>query len=455
MDAEAERRSLRSCAAALRALSSVLIALALAGASGCGDAADDGIGGRRSDAAVDGGLDGGSLDPPVTATDPCAQAGYFFDGVSDCDEVRCPELSCDCPIESSTAAMPETTEVTLHGCVAARGCLSRADCARICDPARALTRQACEARIAAAGALACDADTDCGGGECRSESVGALCIAALGCSEDGHCSAGAKCLFDPATLDEDTGYPGSLGRCSDGAGDSLCYAPEDCDYDSCEGQRCTSGLDSDRCRFNSHCASGFCRTVEGNTSSGYCVSGERGGACSDASDCGEGLHCTSGTCYGGDPGQICDTGDQCDSGVCVSNRCQSRKSGAYCAADSDCDDGFCVGSVCSSGTLFAPCTDGGDCNSGLSCAAGLCSDGSRGMPCYVAADCTVLTCANYVCSDGSNGSYCQQDVECASGRCAYPGGASPGECTSGAPNAFCLAPADCVSNDCSVTNVCN
>jgi hypothetical protein len=70
MEAGAERRAFRSRAAALRAASSILAALALAGTSGCGDAADDGLGGRRSDAAEDGGLDVGSLKPPVKATDP-------------------------------------------------------------------------------------------------------------------------------------------------------------------------------------------------------------------------------------------------------------------------------------------------------------------------------------------------------------------------------------------------
>jgi hypothetical protein len=67
----------------------------------------------------------------------------------------------------------------------------------------------------------------------------------------------------------------------------------------------------------------------------------------------------------------------------------------------------------------------------------------------------VLTCVGNICSDGSNGSNCNQDVDCTSARCAYPGGASRGECTSGAPGAFCLAPDDCVSNNCSVTRVCN
>lgn len=451
MFAIARQPRLRTAGTGSRA---VALSLSVLFVAGCGDSASD-TGTPATDAEVRSAVDAGDRAPTSAPSDPCAQAGYYFDGSSDCDEVRCPTLRCECPVESAVDAPPTTTSVELTACTPQRGCLSRADCARVCSPTLALAREACEQRIEAAGAFECSGDAECRGGECRRESVGSLCIETLGCGEDGHCPKGSRCLFQPSSLDEATGAPTAPGDCSDGAGGSHCYADSDCDYGHCNSQVCSGGLVGDSCSFDSHCASGFCRTVESSVTSGSCVSGEAAGACVDASDCREGLHCTGGRCFTGAAGQPCEDDAQCDSRVCMAGACQSRQSGAYCETDGDCDDGFCVSSVCASGSKWAPCSDGGDCDSGLMCTRNVCSDGALGMPCIEDAECSVLACVNGRCSDGSDGSPCDAPDECTSGRCADPAGAGRGECTSGAAGAFCHWNDNCLSNSCGAGNRCD
>src|SRR5687768_5836852 len=123
-----------------RAWMFVSLVLLLGAAPGCGDdGGGSGDGGSfTGDASADGGDDDRDSDffPVVVPTDPCAVAGYVFDGESACDVVRCPELACEC--ESTFAAEPgEPTPapevITLSACVSGKGCLSLADCKRVCD----------------------------------------------------------------------------------------------------------------------------------------------------------------------------------------------------------------------------------------------------------------------------------------------------------------------------------
>ena len=406
------------------------------GSSGAGDPDDAGL-------------------PAATASDPCLTAGYHFDGKSDCDVVRCPDLSCECPVPATTTTLqlpPET--ISLHACVQGRGCVVRADCSLICDSTARLNRLACQERLRSTGA-GCSSDHDCVTGHCREESVGTICVDMLGCGDDGHCSAGSRCRFEPGSIDKATGAPTSLGSCSDGASGSVCYADEQCTYHKCAGNRCAGGRDNDACDSNANCASGFCRITSTSTGSGYCVSGERGGSCADDGDCGQGLHCTSGACFSSTVGQACDEASDCASGLCVSSLCRGGEAGSVCQEDAHCLAGFCVGGLCVSGGLFSPCSDAGDCSSGLRCAYQVCSDGTAGSPCSIDTDCAVRACVRYACSAGDNGNVCDAPDDCQSNRCADPAGVEPGECTSGAKGSHCINDQNCVSSSCSLQGTCD
>lgn len=420
--------------------------------TGCTD--KDAPASTHMDAGGTGPSDGGAPDAffPVTeAADPCELAGYVFDGKSDCNEVRCPDLTCDCAaLARPDAGVPvaPAESVSLHACVPARGCLGVVDCNRVCDPAGALARDACQRRIEAAGSLACESDAQCVIGECREERIGSVCVDALGCAENGNCGAGSACLFDPDALDPTTSLPTTLGVCADGSRDSPCFEDDDCVFDRCLSNRCSGGLDGETCKFNAHCASGHCRITNATDATGDCVSGKAGSPCVDVGDCGDGLHCTGSTCFTNEVGQSCENDAQCASGICTYGLCRMGELGSLCMDDGDCAASFCVNARCASGTLLAPCTDVGDCKGGLACSHALCSDGSVGMPCASDAECSVHACAIGACSEGKNGGDCDQDSDCLSNRCADPAGVEYGACTSGNPGSHCEYAANCKSNSC-------
>jgi hypothetical protein len=437
-----------------------VLALALgAWGAGCDDeqsAPQDGGTARAGDGGGAG--EPGTFYPVASPSDPCAVAGYYFDGESDCDVVRCPELTCECEPEEPAqpgAEPPPARELRLSACVPAIGCLSLVDCNRVCNPKARLTRDACEQRMRAAGAQHCQSDADCVAGSCREESVGSICVDTLACAEDGHCGTGSACLFDPEALDPKTKLPTMLGTCADGRGDSRCYDDGDCVYGHCQNQRCTAGAIGDACAADGNCASGFCRMTGSMPPSGNCVSGAQGGACFDDADCMDGLHCTGNVCFTDAVGQHCERDDQCASATCIAGRCRGGESGSPCMDDGDCEEGVCAGFVCASGALLSPCYEATDCRAGLVCARQLCSDGAKGSPCASDADCSVLACVNGACSDGADGAVCEMDDDCTSQRCANPAGIEPGECTSGAPGAVCIYAGHCLSNQCAYNGICN
>lgn len=439
----------------------IMLGVVLGAANGCGD---DGVSSADAgDEPHDGGAGGsdGGFFPSADPTDPCAVAGYVFDGESACDVVRCPELTCECgAIEGADAGEPrEPYEITLSACVPGAGCLERADCKRVCDRELELSRQACEERIAWAGAQSCESDDDCAGGTCRDERVGSVCIDGLRCGEDGHCGAGFACLFDPSALDGDM-RPTSLGTCANGRGGSRCYDDEDCLFGKCASQVCTAGAEGEQCTSDSNCASELCRITgtaalpTGTVEIGSCTSGEQGGACSDDGDCHVGLHCTGSVCFSNQVGQSCERDEQCASGTCVASRCRGGEPGSQCEDDGDCTSGLCAGYRCASGEALSPCFEANDCRAGLTCIGTLCSDGSALMPCSTDADCTVLACVSGICSAGEDGARCDADDDCMSQRCADPAGADRGACTSGEPGAVCFYDLNCVSGSCAFSGVC-
>jgi len=381
---------------------------------------------------------------PLSAADPCLSAGFHFDGKSDCDVVRCPELTCKCP-----GAGSET--LTFEACVRGQGCVDRVDCQVACSTSARLSRMACQTRLTSPGA-ACSGDSDCSTGHCRQESAGKLCVDLLGCAEDAHCSTGFTCRVSPGALD--AGVASALGSCSNGSQGSVCYEDAQCKYKLCSGNACAGGRVSDACKADEQCASGFCRTSTGNTS-GYCVSGERGAGCSDDGDCGSGLHCSEGACYGSGIGQACDGSSDCESGLCIANVCRGGEPGSVCLEDAHCKAGVCSSGRCVSGGVLSPCAEAADCNSGLRCARQVCGDGSAGAPCSSDADCKVRACVRGTCRAGALGDICDAADDCESNRCADPAGVDPGECTSGAQGSRCVSPSNCTSASCSPQGTCN
>jgi hypothetical protein len=403
------------------------------------------------DAGVDASIDAAVT--PVATADPCLRSGLHFDGKSECDVVRCPELRCDCQAGTDAGVLVEALE--FHACAPGQGCVDSVDCKVACSASARLERMACLTRLSSPGA-ACTSDVDCVTGHCRQESAGKYCVDMLACGVDGHCSAGHSCRQPAGTVDDD-GAPGvatSLGSCSDGSYGAACYEDSQCKYRLCSGQTCAGGRTSDPCKADDHCASGFCRLAEG-TSTGSCVSGERGASCLDDADCSSELHCTQGTCYSAAIGQTCDGPDDCQSKLCVTGVCRGGELGSVCLESTHCQSGICYGARCVSGGLLSPCAVSADCRNELRCARSVCSNGAAGSPCSTASDCDVRACVRGSCRAGVNGDICEAPEDCQSNRCANPAGVEPGECTSGASGSYCIGNSSCESGSCSPQGTCN
>lgn len=416
---------------------------------GCGGGSADKTAKPR-DAGADASKDAGTA--PSKAADPCLGAGLQFDGKSDCDVVRCPELHCECPTSVDAGVVSATERLEFHACVQGQGCVDNVDCKVACSAGARLERMACQTRLSTPGA-ACSSDADCPMGHCRQETAGKYCVDMLACGSDGHCSAGFSCRQRPAAVGE-TSVATSLGSCSDGTYGAVCYDDAQCKYHWCNGQTCSGGRTSDQCKSDDNCASGLCRLPEG-ASAGSCVSGERGASCLDDSDCSSGLHCSQSTCYSGEVGQNCDAPEDCQSKLCVGNVCRGGELGSVCLEGAHCQSGKCYGGRCVSGGLLSPCGTAADCRDELRCARNVCSDGSAGSPCYSTSDCAVRSCVRGSCRAGVNGDICEAPEDCESGRCANPAGVEPGECTSGAKGSYCIGSLNCESASCSPQGTCN
>ncbi|UCE58166.1 MAG: DNRLRE domain-containing protein, partial [Phycisphaerales bacterium] len=161
------------------------------------------------------------------------------------------------------------------------------------------------------------------------------------------------------------------------------------------------------------------------------------GACTQNSDCDDGLHCTgtetcdvggTDTCVLGSdpcPGQICDE----DTDTCVD-----------CVTDNDCDDtDLCTTDTCDGGTCSNMAID--------------CSDGN---------DCTVDTCTGGVCDSTYSGlACCDADVDCDDSdpctidTCPDPLPGGSGDCSNAVDPLCCDHDDDCDDSDICTADACN
>lgn len=129
------------------------------------------------------------------------------------------------------------------------------------------------------------------------------------------------------------------------------------------------------CTDDSQCQSGYCRS---GSPCGVCITPATAGqACSDASPCMRGLHCTAGFCtVGGDVGAVCDGTRPCRAGLyCGGSVCKARaKLGQPCGGGTNpsCELGLtCRNSICVSllraGSTCDPTLPGQQCSQFHSC----------------------------------------------------------------------------------------
>ena len=393
--------------------------------------------------------------PPVEGTDPVQpgrvllRAGGLQRGALSRTRVRVPDPE-----------MPDDEDlnytVYVSTCVPEAGCVDNVDCARICNPSLEFALEACGARVEGAGSLSCSDELPCASGECRTESVGAICVDAVPCAENGHCSSASRCLFDPNQRDEVTGLPTALGACSDGEPNSPCYEDADCRYMRCEGQRCSTGEVGSTCASNVQCASDICRISDG-AESGQCSAGETGDQCFGDGDCAGALRCKSNVCADDGEGSRCAEAAECASGICVSGLCRSGVLGAACAEPTDCAEGYCAGGHCRTGELGAYCSDDSQCGAGLVCGRNTCTDGAVGSSCISADQCTqAFACLDRVCVGGNPGDPCTTGSHCRSGLCDEAPGVTAERCIVLEAGRNCSTDQQCASGVCDMTTrTCN
>lgn len=307
--------------------------------------------------------------------------------------------------------------------------------------------------------------------------AGGCCASASDCPSGQVCANGAcvaACFSEDVSACEVPLCPGPAcpaARCTDGVQDGR--EPADC------GEGCPALCsDASACLVDGDCASGRCvaaRCAAATCSDGVQNQGEAGVDCGGPCEGCERGPCggeASGSRCGGDPrcprcgdGAPCQSGADCESGVCDAGVCVSCSDGARngtetgvdcgggapgcapcadgaaCAADADCAGERCVGGLCTS----ARCDDGiqNGTETGVDCGGSRadCPRCSLGSACASDADCESQRCAGQVCiscADGArNGS--ESDVDC--------GGSDPA-CARCEPGDRCQLDSDCESGAC-------
>lgn len=179
-----------------------------------------------------------------------------------------------------------------------------------------------------------------------------------------------------------------------------------------------------RCRFDTQCATAFCRVPQA-AGCGACakvtVEGDPcpDGSCSAGLVCGGDQVCRPFAAAGApcDATRLCAPGFACAGGTTTLLGACARAvaaAGAACDASSvaaaDCDPGaglFCDGGVC---RAVADARPGGGCGRGIECAAG---EACFGMSC-------IADGADGAACDSSTGPGCLAPAVCLGGRCVFP-----------------------------------
>ncbi|TNE48923.1 MAG: hypothetical protein EP343_13650 [Deltaproteobacteria bacterium] len=284
-----------------------------------------------------------------------------------------------------------------------------------------------------------------------------LSVFGLRCESAADCGDGLIC-YKNFCREEPTDPPG----CKKNA---HCPACMQCNVDKqvCETQTCGSDADCAGCT-NGYCdlkAGGVCKTGEkppkpcqsgDDCETKLCISG-RCLSCKEDRDCASKL-CVNGTCTACTGDETCRNGLLCKNGVCLpcdnNDECTSKLcvdgSCKPCAQNDDCGDGrLCKEKIC------APCSDNSECpsflcvsgackscSSNADCGTGDCAEGRCSAPCSVNKDCPSNLCKNSRCVACQEAEDCVDSFRCIDGRCASP-------CRS---TADCLTGRFCVSGKC-------
>ena len=302
--------------------------------------------------------------------------------------------------------------------------------------------QACEAGVCVAmtgdGNVCspCASGADCSGGVCLQYPDGAG-YCGRNCTSSAECGSD-QCVSITGVGGQCVRVAGGTPSCSATAGcssDSQCSATQRCNTATrtCEARPTTGGPIGTACETGDQCQSGLCFA----------------GACSQSCDwlaptsCPGGFYCSgaaTGSCGG--------------SGVCLPGSAGGGALGDACSTATECGSLYCANGECAE-----PCSPGGaaGCSEGASCQVGAvpgCGScqrsGQLGDPCDMNEDCTSGICAARVAGEGFCSQVCEGEGSCPTGfRCESAGEGvavcAPESGTLGSP---CADNSECLSGLC-------
>jgi len=391
----------------------------------------------------------------------------------------------------------------------------------------------------------CTLDT-CSAGTCVRAPVqdGSQCGNGLFCDGEELCYSGI-CLGSPPC--------GSLSACNEQTDQCFeCITSGQCDdQNPCTDDVCIDGTceffnntslcdDADACTLGDTCMAGTCQGTttrtcnDGNVCTTDSCSPEIGclfvnntGPCDDGSVCSQEDRCLLGVCRGADfldcnddnpcttdtcdpflgcrnlnnsdpcsDGELCTTGDTCQSGVCLglptdcddevactvdscdqaTGECINTPDHVLCDDGEVCTDNECTASGCVTTDNTAACDDGMFCTASDQCSGGICAgtgDPCSGRTCDEEADeclgclldeecddgnpCTDDACVDFECQSVSitapcdDGLFCTPEDSCSNGSCVGSGERCPGQVCD-EDNDLCV---QCLQDaDCDDGNVC-
>lgn len=265
----------------------------------------------------------------------------------------------------------------------------------------------------------CNTNEDCGG-------ILDLCLVypsgeshcGKSCASDAECGSDATCMG--------VGYGGWIKQCAgiDASGTASCetstHTPEPPPTGpTSPAPECSR---DDECPLYERCVLGVCEPI------GASGGGALGAACDSGDECESGL-CLSGECTEScnwldtrscGAGFYCDAGaaGQCNEGFCVRGRPGDGASGDFCDVDTDCTSLFCDAGICTTPCQpdgFNTCGPGYACQVGQTPSCGACQmAGLPGEPCGSNDDCASSLCASIdgfgLCTD-----FCTTNDECVTG----------------------------------------
>ena len=181
---------------------------------------------------------------------------------------------------------------------------------------------------------------------------GSVCTGGDAC-QAGTCTAGPKIVCDDGNVCTDDGCDGKIG-CTKTINSAACSDNNACTgLDECQGGACVSGVTT-VCSDGNSCTLDACDPGTGNCSTTLAI-----GPCNDGNLCTTGDSCQSGVCQSG-PMTQCISATKCATGSC------SATSGNCAFAQVVCDDGNpCTNDSCAAATgcVFSPksCDDNNAC----------------------------------------------------------------------------------------------